>query len=383
MNFCIICPDYPTTEGLGGYFFVEQIVNQFAKQGHNCVVIAPINIATKYGVHWPKSDKFESRAIEDGCAVKIIRPSYYGRNVLLFGVTWAAWAARKSIERSIRKYHLKIDVFYCHFFRCGTLVWRYASKHGIPVFVATGESVINKLKSPSFGFSIDKFSEYISGVISVSTKNKEEAMSLGYTVDSKCIVLPNGVDLSLFKPIDRNICRNKLGINESDFVVICVGNISERKGQDRLLKAVDELNCKNNYNIKLYLIGQGDICHSGNLTFKGFVDHTELPVYLNAADIYVIPTRWEGCCNSIIEAMACGLPIISSDRSFNRDILDKTNSILIEPDDVEQIASAIQMLYEDKDYRYKLAKNAWQTTRELSVEMRSQRIISFILSKIS
>ena len=71
-------------------------------------------------------------------------------------------------------------------------------------------------------------------------------------------------------------------------------------------------------------------------------EHDVIAEYLNCADIFVSPTLAEGCSNSIVEAMACGLPIISSDLPFNHDILDEKNSILLDPVEVNEIALAIR-----------------------------------------
>ncbi len=66
-----------------------------------------------------------------------------------------------------------------------------------------------------------------------------------------------------------------------------------------------------------------------------------IPNYICASDVFVLPTTAEGCCNAIIEAMGCGLPIVSSDRAFNYDILNEENSILVDPESVDEIDNAI------------------------------------------
>jgi glycosyltransferase involved in cell wall biosynthesis len=135
--------------------------------------------------------------------------------------------------------------------------------------------------------------------------------------------------------------------------------------------------------IKTCFIGRGEpIADRDYMFYKGTVSHDELPVYLNAADVFVLPTLREGCCNAIVEALACGLPVISSDRSFNYDILDETNSILVDPDDVNQIAKAIKLLSEDKNKRDILAKGALDKAMSLSIDQRASNILNFILGKL-
>jgi len=100
------------------------------------------------------------------------------------------------------------------------------------------------------------------------------------------------------------------------------------------------------------------------------------------ADVFVLPTLAEGCNNAIIEAMACGLPIISSNLPFNWDVLDANNSILVDPMSVEDIASAIKALKDDKTRKESMSKAALSTAAELTTDKRAERIINFIESRI-
>ena len=95
--------------------------------------------------------------------------------------------------------------------------------------------------------------------------------------------------------------------------------------------------------MKSIFIGSGEQTPEiDGILFCGKLPHDQIVHYLNAADVFVLPTLAEGCSNAIIEAMACGLPIISSDLPFNDDILDAENSIRVNSLDVESIAEAIR-----------------------------------------
>ena len=243
--------------------------------------------------------------------------------------------------------------------------------------MATGESKIRShFQKPCLSFSWKKFRRDTNGVVCVSTKNLEECIGLGYADPAKCKVFPNGVNLEVFKPMDKAECRKKLGFAENDFICATVGEISERKGQVRIIEAVDSLA---NPDIKTLFIGKGDALPDREYNlYTGKVPHHELTTHLNAADAFVLPTLREGCCNAIVEAMACGLPIISSDRKFNHDILDESNSIMVDPLDSKQIATAINTLYNDSDRRKKLASGALAKAQTLSIIQRAENIISFI-----
>ena len=135
--------------------------------------------------------------------------------------------------------------------------------------------------------------------------------------------------------------------------------------------------------IKAIFIGSGpQIPNYENIIHMGMVQHQNLPDYLNCADVFVLPTLNEGCSNSIIEAMACGIPIISSDRSFNHDILDAKNSLLIDPTNISEIADAIYSIKTDSKLQTLLSKNALLTSSKLSIEKRAEKIIRYIQQEI-
>ena len=91
-----------------------------------------------------------------------------------------------------------------------------------------------------------------------------------------------------------------------------------------------------------------------------------------------MPTQKEGCCNAIVEALAMGLPVISSDGAFNDDILDENNSIRLNPNDVDAIAAAIKKLKEDKVLRQCMAEYSLSRHEEYSIQGRAKRIMEFI-----
>lgn len=374
MNICVISSSYPNENGIGNTF-VEQLVNAMTRLGHRCIVISPLNtfgnkLASEYKEH-------EVKILEEGQTVDVYRPRIWNRNFPLLSISTSRFLAQRAIERTIRKYNLEFDVFYCHFFASGILAWHYAHKHGIPLFVATGESkIVQNLQKPCFSFTWEKFKNDTKGVVCVSSKNMEECIERGYAAKEKCKVFPNGANLDLFKPLDRIKCRQQIGLKEDDFLLITVGEFSDRKGQNRIIKAVDILSDKT---IKTCFIGAGEtIADRDYVFYKGKISHNDLPIYINAADVFVLPTLREGCCNAIVEALACGLPVVSSDRKFNYDILDESNSIMVDPEDVNQIAAAIKQLRDDEKKREFLSKGALEKSQSLSIKQRASNILSFI-----
>ena len=343
--------------------------------GHHCVVVSPLNTfdykdTTLYKEH-------EVKILDSGHSVEVFRPRIWMRNVPYLPVSTNRYFAQKSIERVLQTVGQKFDAIYCHFFASGINAWHYAHQHSLPLYVATGESTIRpRFQKPCWSFSWDHFRKDTHAVVCVSTKNLEECVSLGFADRGKCKVFPNGANLKLFKPLVRHQCRKQLGFNDSDFITITVGEFSNRKGQQRVIQAIDSIG---EPAIKSIFIGRGEeLPIRDYVLFKGGVPHDDLPVYLSAADVFVLPTLREGCCNAIVEAMACGLPIISSDKDFNHDILNQGNSILVDPNRPDELAVAIKELFLNPKKKEILSEGALESSMELSIDKRAENIMAYI-----
>lgn len=369
MNILIITPAYPDRYKVH-YPFVKQLVDEFARQGHRCFVIAPYSITN--------NKRFYPMFEKDG-PVNVYRPNYLSFSNLTIGKARLSDVLRReAIMRATKKLSIKPDVVYCHFWESAVDAFPYACKNEIPLFVASGESSIAALINPKEISQVLR--DYISGVVCVSTKNKDESIAIGLTTADKCMVSPNSVNSSLFKKLDKAECRKKLGISEDKFVISFVGAFINRKGSKRVSEAISSLKGEPVYSL---FVGKGDQepdCQS--ILFKGRLPHEEIPVYLNASDAFVLPTLAEGCCNAIVEAMSCGLPIISSNLPFNWDVLDESNSIMIDPNDLGAISDAIARLRDDKALRERMAAASLAKAKSLTIDQRAEGIIQFMNSKI-
>lgn len=381
MNICILSHRYPSSDNMV-HVFVMKLVNEWAKNGHHCVVISPISLLHQWVGKEKSAPAYEKQDIGNGAFVEVFRPRYLTIPKLKLGkVNFALNSWQRTIEKTIIATGLDFDVIYCHFFKMAMLGWHYSHLHHKPLFVATGESKIVIPPASCKDFTVEKFRETLTGAICVSSKNLHEALSLNLIKPEYAKVFPNGVNLKSFGWRDKKICRSKLGIDTDKFVIVCVGQFIERKGQDRIIKALEKLN---HQDISSIFIGKGtlDFEHQ-SIVFKGTVSNELIPDYLNAADVFVLPTRHEGCCNAIVEALACGLPVISSDREFNHDILNASNSILVDPDNVDDIADAIEILYYDRERCSELAAGAFASSKALSIEQRAENIMMFMQSQIA
>ena len=197
-------------------------------------------------------------------------------------------------------------------------------------------------------------------------------------------MFPNCLNIDFFHKRDANELKDRLGLKDTDFVLCFVGGFIPRKGPDRVAQAIKNLN---DPNIKVMFIGKPfpgyayDFDCPG-IIHKGPLDHELIPEYMSCADVFVLPTQKEGCSNAVVEALAMGLPVISSDGPFNDDILDEHNSIRINPDDVDALTDAIRKLRDDKALRKSMADYSISRHNEYSIEGRAKRILDFINEQI-
>lgn len=371
-------PDSPITA------FIAVLCREMTRQGHSVTVIAPQPLtetmrgrAKKQPYHFVDRVKVGEDTREINVYSPMALSSGFGRLASL-----TKWSHEQAVCRTANKLS-RPDICYAHMWTSGYYILRYARKNNIPLFVATGEDRIffqNYLSKETLG----QIRENVRGIVCVSTKNKEESIASGLADEAKCKVFPNAIDETMFHHLDKSECRRKLGFPQDNFIVAFVGRFYNRKGVNRVSDAVKKLN---DTHVKSIFIGTNNPGETmqpdcDGILFKGKLPHYEIPLYLNAADVFVLPSLAEGCSNSIVEAMACGLPIISSDLPFNYDILNKDNSILVDPNDVDAIATAIRDLKDDVKRRLKMSKSALETASNLTISQRTKNIIEFLKSAV-
>ena len=377
MNICIVTYKYPNTCNPSDFVFVKKLVDEFAKQGHKCVVLCPFNC-----LHYKHFGLGDWEYEANGNIVTVVRPSYISASNFHIGNFHLTSYFRNKVVskafKSMLKRGFRPDVVYCHFWSMGLEAYPFAKKMNIPLFVASGESTISEGNKNG---AVEDFKDYVRGVICVSTKNKQESIDKGLTIADKCIVAPNAVNDSLFRKMNRDECRKELGIPRDVFIIIFVGSFTNRKGCNRLQEAINSIPEKDVHSI--FLGGNEEMVPDcDNIIYSGKVKNEKLPLFLNSADVFVLPTLHEGCCNAIVEAVACGLPIISSNRPFNWDVLDDSNSIMINPESVEEIRDAIVELRDNPEKRESLSKGSINKAKELVIANRARRIIEFMKSRI-
>ena len=376
-KLCVLSPYYPSKKD-PHYAFVGTLIEAIADMGVECHVISPVS-------YIERNHRAESRTetTANGAKVFVHCPRFLSlpsRNKIRFTYRFSVRTKRKAIKKAFDEQVGKCDAIYSHFLKSGINAGWLSEQTGIPAFVAIGESKLQneKLCLSLFGEDIRN---HMKGVVAVSSALKSDALQMDIFAKTTPIeVFPNSIDTGLFRPLDKNDCRKKLGIGEDDFAISFVGAFIKRKGFDKLQEAIAR-----HPDWKCILIGAGELAvtlPASQVIFSGRIPHDQIPEYICASDVFALPTQAEGCCNAIVEAMGCGLPIVSSDRGFNYDILSNENAILVNPDSVDEIEQALKTYAENPQLRAIHAKNSLRTGRSLSIGERAKRIINFMESNL-
>ncbi|RJO60421.1 glycosyltransferase family 4 protein [candidate division WS5 bacterium] len=376
ISILFISSNYPSADRPYHGAFVQQIVKAIGRKGVKCAVISPVSIfSLRYGKYPPK---ISYEYIDDNKFVKVLRPKYISFSNKKLFIFNTKYITQKAYEHSLSLALSLLDfsptIVYGHFlYESGAAAVRMGVRLGVPSIVAVGESSFWSVEPVGFHKATEDFSK-VGGVVSVSSSIKRSLIKQLKIPEEKICVLPNGVDLSHFYPRNRNEMRRKYKFSPHKFIIAFVGHFNERKGPQRLLSAASDME-----NTGIIFIGDGSIpLESKNILFKGVLEHSKIPEILSAADIFVLPTLSEGSCNSIVEALACGLPVITSKGEFNDDIVDDEVSIRVDPKNIKEIKDAIMKLYNNNELREKMSANALRKIKKYDINNRSQKILDMM-----
>jgi glycosyltransferase involved in cell wall biosynthesis len=219
-----------------------------------------------------------------------------------------------------------------------------------------------------------------SGLICVSRDLENIARSLGAR---NTTVIPTPLDLSYFP--------DRVRVNKKTKEIISIANIIPLKGLFYLVKAMKFVQ-----DGTLLIIGDGperkrlemlltDLGLTDRVFFLGRVDdRSRLWDYLHQATVFVLPSLSEGCPRVILEAMACGLPIIATNVGGIPEILtDGVNGLLVTPRDEKALANAIKKILNDKDFQKSASIKNREAAKEYSLQIICQRIYSYLKEIVS
>jgi len=208
----------------------------------------------------------------------------------------------------------------------------------------------------------------------------------------KMKTIHNGVSVSEFVPSAsrESEIRKKLGLDQDDFVLVCVARLSGQKGIDILLRAM-ALVLRAGLDCKCIILGDGpqrqrllkeaaDLALAGHVFFEGF--HEDVRPYLQAGSAFVLTSHREGLPLSILEAMACGLPSVVTNVGGNSEaVADHIHGLVVPPGSPEAVAEAIKYLITHPEECARMSKSARERVCEaFDIEKAMAEIRRTILS---
>jgi len=186
---------------------------------------------------------------------------------------------------------------------------------------------------------------------------KSDEMARRISKKNSLAIIPNGIDFYTFKPLPRKECRRKIGLGIEYPVVLFVGRkASINKGYALVRKAVglvtQDVHCK-------LLVVQG-------------VPHQDMPLYMNASDVLVLASQYEGSPNVVKEALACNLSVVTTDVGDVREVLTGISGCKIVRRNPKSIAKGIQAVFNAE-----LPCNGRKVIQHLQQERIAERIVHF------
>lgn len=220
---------------------------------------------------------------------------------------------------------------------------RAATPFGIPVVSRLHGSDINDyFRFPDRKRLILDAMRRSTAIVSVSKDLQRTLLGEGIDAD-KIHVVYNGVDRNVFYPMERAEARRQLGLSDGTDIVLFAGNLKPVKRVDLLLGAVARLE---RGGAELHVVGDGpernrleklaaDLRISARVHFHGTVAHPSLGLWFNACNVFCLPSQNEGTPNVVLEALACGTPVVASDTGGIPEIVPQGGGLLFPPESAD------------------------------------------------
>ena len=360
---------YPNAEMPAHGVFVENRLAHLVANGRvSSLVIAPVPwfpfTNSRFGRFAAFARVPES---EQRRGIDICHPRYFTFPGL-GGFTAAlamAFAARAILSKRIAGGE-RFDAIDAHyFFPDGVAAALLGHWFGLPVVITARGSDINVIAHwPLARRMILWAARSASSVIAVSRALRQAIVDLGVE-PSKVVVLRNGVDADCFKPLDRQVARRAFGLDPEVKAIVSVGRLVAMKGHDLVISALLRLS-----GVHALIAGDGPersaleahavrLGVSDRVHFLGQVQHDQLPSAYSTADVLVLASTSEGWPNVLLEAMACGTPVVATDVGGSSEVVSAPEAgTIIRERSADAIAIALQALLADPPDREATRRHA-------------------------
>jgi glycosyltransferase involved in cell wall biosynthesis len=299
----------------------------------------------------------------------------------------------KMFENYIREKRIELDLIHAHFiYPQGYVAVKLGQKFNVPVVVsAHGHDVYEMpFRDNDWKNIIRQTLEQSDHVITTSYKNKN-IITKELGIDKEISVIPTGFNSKIFRLIPRNIAREKLSLPKDKKIILNVGNLYPVKGHKYLIAAIKEIVKIGRNDVLCIIIGSGPLRKNLEKSIKkeklndyikliGAKPHNEIPLWMNAADLFVLPSLNEGNPTVMFEALGVGLPFIGTRVGGIPEVLvSEDYGFLVEPADPKDLMEKILISLEKDWDREKIRRYAGQFTLE-NVTRHILEIYSRVLS---
>jgi glycosyltransferase involved in cell wall biosynthesis len=384
MRLLIVNYEFPPL-GAGAGNATGHLARHIARNGHDVLVLTS-GMAAK-GLH--------GISIQDG--YEVFRIPSLRRHVeqcspheMLAFTSSALLHAGRAVRR------IKAQVMIVFFgLPCGPIGWWTKKVYGLPYVLSLRGGDIPGIPYGSLAACHRMLSPInatvwgnASAIAVTSVGFQELAQRFAGRVGKRVLRIPNGVDCESFYPAPFHL-------HEAPVKILYVGRVVKtHKGLEHLLPAVKKLVKNNRQEMELEIVGDGEfrieleilskeLGLQDVVRFSGWARRENLLSHFHSAHIFVHPSVGDGMTNSILEAMACGLPIVTTPSSGQHLVEDHVNGLLVSPDDSSSLAEALAKLVDQADLRAEMGRASRQKAIGLSWEIVAQRYLNLAHSALS
>lgn len=217
-----------------------------------------------------------------------------------------------------------------------------ARRLGVPSIVCSIGSDIRRIPEAVTRWFTICTMRRASAVLTVSRELRERVIGLGIPGEKVHAVL-NGCDSQVFHPADRDAARRALGIAPQAELIVYAGSLIPTKGLRELKQAFLQLRPRRP-NLRLAMLGAGSLrpeLDGPGILLPGLCDVSAVVQWMNAANVFTLPSYSEGCPNVVIESLSCGCPVVATDVGGIPELIREDCGILVPPADSGRLAQAL------------------------------------------
>ncbi|MEW6745599.1 MAG: glycosyltransferase family 4 protein [Planctomycetota bacterium] len=335
-----------------GIFVLERLRHLRRRHGVDAVIVAPVPYFPRVGGfgRWSRLARIPLAETIDGFTVHHPRYLVTPRVGMSLYPVWMALGTRSLVKRLTRETGAElVDAHYVY--PDGVAAALVARWVKLPVVVTARGTDINLLPRYRVPRSWVRWVlGRADGLAAVCTALGQAMEELG-APSGRVRILRNGVDLDKFRPLERGAARRAIGVAEGGKHLLSVGHLIERKGHHLVIEAVSRMARRD---VQLLIVGRGPEegrlrslvaarSLQGRVTLEGSVPHERLATFYSAADLLVLASSREGWANVLLEAMACGTPVVATRIWGTPEVVANEHvGRLVEHRDAESLAAVLE-----------------------------------------